>query len=108
MKLKRYKTTAGLLMVSCLAFNQNPPIGKTGEANKKTEAEFKKTCMVLADAFAKKNIAEINKYINPKTGVYVITRPGAMDVFKNEKKLDAKNPFPFQYPYSDTIHIKKY
>jgi len=98
MKLKKHIATAVLAIATCLAFGQD----------KKSETEFKKTCVALADAFTKKNVAEINKYINPKTGVFIISRPGAMDVFTNEKKLDAKNPFAFPYPYSDTIHLKKY
>ena len=75
---------------------------------KKTEAEFKKTCSEIANAFAKKNIAAINKYINPQTGVYIITRPGAIDAFTNERKLDAKNPIKPMYPYKDTSSVKKH
>ena len=79
-------------------------------AQKKTnpEAVFKKACSEIANAFAKKNIAAVNKYINPDAGVYIITRPGAMDAAVNQKKLDVKNPFTFAYPYKDTSQVKKH
>jgi hypothetical protein len=76
--------------------------------NKKPEAEFKKTCIALVEHFAKKNIAGINKYINPEIGVYIITRPGAMDVLSHEKKFDPTESFPYSYPYNDTTQLKKY
>ena len=97
MKLKNH-ITIFLALISCIAFGQN----------KKTEAEFRKLCSEIATAFAKKNSTAINKYINPETGVYVVTRPGAMDEFINQKKLDAKNPFKIKYPYSDTSAVKKH
>ncbi len=98
MKLKKQITIVALLITSCTALGQN----------KKTEAEFKKMCSEIANAFAKKNIFAINKYINSQTGVYIITRPGAIDVFSNEKKLDVKNPIKPTYPFSDTSSVKKH
>ncbi len=98
MKLIKYITTAALLTATCFAFSQD----------KKTEAAFRKTCSEIANAFAKKNIAALNKYINPEAGVYVVTRPGAIDEFVNQKKIDAKNPFKISYPYKDTASVKKH
>jgi len=76
--------------------------------SKKTEAKFKKMCSEIVNAFAKKNIAAINKYVNTQMGVYIITRPGAIDAFSNEKKLDTKNPINPVYPYKDTLSVKKH
>lgn len=75
--------------------------------NKKAEASFKKTCFDLAEAFAKKNMAAVNKYVDTATGVYVIVRPGAMDYARRHKKLDAKESF-LVYPYKDSLKVKKH
>lgn len=74
---------------------------------KKAEADFKKACYNLADAFAKKNLATVNKYIDTAVGVYIITRPGAIDYARREKKLDAQTSFSY-YPYKDSLKVKKY
>ncbi len=97
-KMKKYIISAALLITNYFAFSQN----------KKTEAAFRKTCSEIANAFAKKNIKSINKYINPQTGLYVVARPGAIDDFTNQKKLDTKNPFKISYPYKDTSSVKKH
>jgi len=75
--------------------------------DKKKEAAFKKTCYAITEAFAKKNAAAINKYVDPKTGVYVITRPGAIDAICHDTRLNVKNTLPY-YPYKDTLKVRKY
>ncbi len=72
------------------------------------EAAFTKLCSEIANAFAKNNIAAINKYIDANTGIYIITRPGAMDAVIHQTKLDEKKPFAFKYPYADASQIKKH
>lgn len=80
--------------------------------NKKAEEDFRKLCSEVVNALAKKNMKAINKYINPKAGVFVIIRPGAIDDLVNYTKLDLKEPFPMKYPYKDSTvagqHIVKY
>lgn len=98
MKLKGFVTVGFLLSLL------NPVFGQ----GKKSEAEFKKMCSEIVNAFAKKNVQAINKYLEPSIGIYVIARPGAMDVFTNYKKLDTKNPLLMKYPYKDTSMVKKH
>jgi hypothetical protein len=76
---------------------------KTGK-----EADFTKICSEITNAFAKKNIADINKYINLEIGVYIITRPGAMDAIIHESKLNETKPFSVPYPYKDPGQVKKH
>jgi hypothetical protein len=84
-------------VISSIAFPQS----------RKAEADFKKACYALAEAFAKKNMATVNKYIDTAIGAYVIARPGAIDYARREKKLDAKGSFPL-YPYKDSLKVRKY
>jgi hypothetical protein len=98
MKLKKQIVAAVFLMSACLVFGQT----------QKTETAFKKACNDIANAFAKENIGAINKYIDADAGVYVISRPGAIDAFVNQKQLDKKKPFAIKYPYKDTSAVKKH
>jgi hypothetical protein len=94
----KYYISVVLVIYRVLAFGQD----------KKTEAEFSKTCSEIVNAFAKKNIAGLNKYSNTNTGVYIISRPGAVSVFTRIKKFDDKTFFALKYPYRDTTAIKKH
>lgn len=73
--------------------------------NKKSEAAFRKTCAAVADAFARQNFKALNKYIHNATGVYLITRPGAIDALTHCDTLKMKC-FAF-YPYKDAAGAKK-
>jgi hypothetical protein len=86
------------LTVSIVVFGQT----------KTTETDFRKVCSEVVNAFAKGNVKALNKYINPSTGVYVISRPGAIDMFVNQRKLDLKKSFDTKYPYKDTSAVKKH
>ncbi|MGZ3862311.1 MAG: hypothetical protein ACXVPN_03665 [Bacteroidia bacterium] len=74
--------------------------------NKAEEAEFRRLCSEVANAFAKNNMAAVNKYINADAGIYVINRPGAMDAITHESKLDEKKPFVVNY--KDASSVKKH
>lgn len=71
---------------------------------KAQEALFKKTCYTIAGAFAKADFKTLNKYACP-SGIYVITRPGAIDALNRYDSLEA-GTFPY-YPYRDKPIIKK-
>jgi hypothetical protein len=73
--------------------------------NKKAEASFRKACTAIADAFAKQNFKTLNKYVHNETGVYIITRPGAIDALTHCDSLEMKC-FAF-YPYKDPAGAKK-
>lgn len=73
-----------------------------------SEASFRKLCSEIANAFAKQSIKDINKYINPEIGIYIITRPGVMDNASHQKSLDEVKPFIIPYPYKDKSQIKKH
>jgi hypothetical protein len=75
--------------------------------NKKAEADFKRACYDLAEAFAKKNITTLNRYVDTVVGVYVIARPGAIDYARYQKKLDDKESFAV-YSYKDSIKVRKH
>jgi hypothetical protein len=98
MQLKKIIVTVILFMGTCLGFGQN----------KKAETEFRKLCSEVANAFARESMADVNKYINPDVGIFVITRPGAIDDVTNQKKMDEKNPFTIKYPYKDASAVKKH
>lgn len=105
MKLKKHIVTAALVLIAGLAFAQD----KHRLARQENpETEFRKTCSEITNAFAKKSITALNKYINPHTGVFIISRPGAIDAFTHEKKLNGKKPFAIEYPYKDTSAVKKH
>ncbi|MGZ3866878.1 MAG: hypothetical protein ACXVC6_14150 [Bacteroidia bacterium] len=74
--------------------------------SKAEEAEFRRLCGEVANAFAKNNMTSVNKFIEPSAGIYVITRPGAMDVVSHEPKLDEKKPFVVNY--KDASSVKKH
>lgn len=71
------------------------------------EIDFKNTCNQIVISFSKKNIAEVNKYISSKYGIYTLFRPGAEDTYKNDKKLDPSDPL-FIYPEVRQATIRKY
>jgi hypothetical protein len=98
MQLKKHVVIVALLMGVCLGFGQN----------KKEETEFRKLCSEIANAFAKENMVDVNKYINPDAGIFVIIRPGAIDDVISQKKMDEKNPFAIKYPYKDASAVKKH
>jgi hypothetical protein len=98
----------GTIVKIFLVLILTPALPISAQITKKQEADFKKTCYNIAEAFAKKNIAALNKYIDLQTGVYVITRPGAIDQSMNYKKLETKNEWMQHYPYKDSVKITKY
>jgi len=87
-----------------LLFLNHP--GYISGQNKKAEAAFKKSCIAITDAFARQNFITLNKYIKRGNGVYIITRPGAIDAVNKFDSL-TKTSFPV-YPYKDKISVKKY
>lgn len=74
--------------------------------SKAQEAEFRRLCSEVANAFAKNNMADVNKYINPEAGIYIIGRFGALDAITHEPKLDEKKPF--EVNYKDASAVKKH
>jgi len=74
--------------------------------NKKAEAAFKKTCITITDAFARQNFKTLNKYIKRGNGVYIISRPGAIDAVNKFDSVN-KTSFPLS-PYKDKISVKKF
>jgi hypothetical protein len=64
-----------------------------------SESAFKKECVAIVTAFAKQDLAALNKYIDKRTGVYIITRPGAIDALNHFDSLD--NKAFASYPYKD-------
>lgn len=97
--MKPFKTYILLLMTAPLFL---------WSQDKKSEADFQKTCSEIANAFAKQNIAAVNKYINADIGLFIITRPGVMDACTHQKNLDEKKPFAIQYAYKDKSQVKKH
>jgi hypothetical protein len=60
---------------------------------------FKKQCADIVTAFARQDFHALNKYIDNATGVYVITRPGAIDALNHYDSLS--NQAFSHYPYKD-------
>lgn len=85
---KFVKTIALLLAFPCALLAQ------------KSEASFKKECAAIVSAFARQDYKALNKYIDNATGVYVITRPGAIDALHHYDSL-SNQAFSF-YPYKET------
>lgn len=71
----------------------------------KAETTFKKECAAIVSAFAKQDYHTLNKYVDNATGVYVITRPGAIDAINHYDSLGSQ-AFSF-YPYKDAACPKK-
>ncbi len=90
---------------NCIALALLAPLFFFGQ-NKKAEATFKKQCTEIVTAFSKQNFKILNKHIYKGRGVYIITRPGAIDALTRYDSLDAK-AFYF-YPYKDPKGVKKY
>lgn len=94
------------LFVTLLVLSNTFAQTKAPVANK--EAGFKKLCSEIVNAFAKKDMAFLNKNIQPDAGIYIMTRPGAMDNVVHQTALDEKQPFTFAYPYKDLSQVKKH
>jgi hypothetical protein len=73
------------------------------------EQSFRKACMAVVAAFAKNDIAAINKnYIHPEYGVYTIYRPGAIDRFVQSDTLDVTAPLPHGQTHSSKAKPGQY
>lgn len=73
--------------------------------NRRSEARFRKAAAAVAAAFAKQDFKALNKYVHNAAGVYVITRPGAIDALTHCESL---NLACFGvYPYKDPAGAKR-
>jgi len=71
---------------------------KVSEGNKQDEKSFTEMFEKFAAAFNNKNISELNEYINPEYGLFILDNPGAFSVanyfdsfdsiFSNPKETD--------------------
>lgn len=91
-----------LFIVSLLVFHA--PAMAQGQKEK----DFKKACGDLLKSISKKQLTGLNSFVDPTYGVYVLFRTGAMDEYKNFKKLDGDRPFIFDEHPITAADLKKY
>jgi hypothetical protein len=77
-------------------------------AQDQKEVDFKKACSELLQSISKKQLVGLNSYLNPTYGVYVLFRTGAMDEYKDLKKLNGNIPFRFEEHPVTEADLKKY
>lgn len=88
-----------LIVIFLLASVAAPAQGR------RAEAKFRKAATAIANAFAKQDFKTLNKYIHNATGIYVITRPGAIDALTHCQSLNMQ--CFAHYPYKDPAGAKK-
>jgi hypothetical protein len=76
-------------------FNVTTVFAQPATANAAKEAAFSAACKAVVDNFYKVNVKKLNALVDPKAGVYVLFRPGAIDAFRNVKKLDTADHMLF-------------
>ena len=98
--------TLFLLLTACNSSNKSSDDNKTA-ADSLSQVDTTIDSQQLSEvitrfvrAYISKDNQKVNKLIHPELGLYIISRPGAMDTYQRVDSLDFEHPIPEYFPYN--------